>query len=156
VNDDAELLRRAFRDIAACRVATIRPDGGPHVATRWFVWLGDAVWVATRIGDASWEHASRDARTSIVIDRGRDWSELSGVRIEGVAELMPAEHPDLREPMSAWHEKYRGMLGGDGFERFARDVPALGFLRVVPSRMEAWQHGGDPPAWGIAGQEARS
>ena len=32
--------------------------------------------------------------------------------------------------MSAWHEKYRSMFAGDGFERLTAPVPQLGFLRV--------------------------
>jgi hypothetical protein len=140
VTDDLEVFRRAFRDVPACRIATVRPDGGPHVATRWFVWREDGVWVSTRIGDTTWEHATRDPRVAIVIDRGVDWSELSGLRVEGVAEAMPAEHPDLRAPMSGWHEKYRTFLSGDGFERFSTAIPALGFLRVVPGRVDAWDH----------------
>ena len=32
------------------------------------------------------------------------------------------------------------MLGGDGFERLTEAVPALGFLRVAPSRVDAWDH----------------
>ncbi len=140
MTDDLEGLRRAFRDVPACRVATARADGGPHVATRWFVWRDDGLWLATRVGDTTWELAARDPRVSIVIDRGRDWVELAGVRIEGVAELFPAEHPDLRDPMSAWHEKYRPMLSGDGFERLTSQVPVLGFLHVAPSRVDAWDH----------------
>jgi hypothetical protein len=143
MTDDIEQVRRGYRDVPTCRVATVRPDGGPHVAPRWFVWPDEAIWVATPVGDTTWTHAARDARLSILIDRGRDWNELAGVRIEGVAEAMPAEHPDLRAPMSAWHEKYRSMLSGDGFERFAERVPVLGFLRVVPARVEAWNHGLD-------------
>jgi len=140
VSDDLEGLRRAFKDVPACRVGTVRPDGGPHVATRWFVWREDALYVATRVGDRTWEHGMRDPRVSIVIDRGRDWTEIAGIRVEGVAETLPAEHPDLRAPMSAWHEKYRTMLGGDAFERLTEAVPSLGFLRVAPSRLDAWDH----------------
>jgi hypothetical protein len=140
VTDDVEVIRRMFRDVPTCHLATVRPDGGPHVAPRWFVWLDDAVWVATRVGDTSWDDAMRDGRVSLEIDRGRDWLELSGVRIEGVAEPMPAEHPDLRAPMSAWHEKYRSMLAGEAFERFTIAVPTLGFLRVVPAVVAPWDH----------------
>lgn len=140
MTEDLELVRRAFRDLPACRVATVRPDGGPHVATRWFVWLEDAVWVATRVGDPTWDNAGRDARVSVVIDRGRDWNELAGVRLEGVVERFPAEHPDLRAPMSAFHEKHRPLFAGDGFERFAEEVPELGFLRIVPAVVAAWDH----------------
>jgi len=155
VTEDLDGLRRRFCDVVSARIATIRADGGPHVATRWFVWLGDGLWVATRVGDATWEHALRDARVSIVIDHGRDWREIAGVRVEGVAELMPAEHPDMREPMSAWHDKYRSMFSLDGFERFARAVPALGFVHVVPSRMEVWNHATEPSTWGLAGPADR-
>jgi hypothetical protein len=144
MTEDVAVLRRAFRDVPTCRIATVRPDGGPHVAARWFVWLEDAVWVATRVGDATWEDLTADPRVSILIDHGRDWVDLAGVRAEGVAELFPAEHPDLRAPMSAWHEKYRPMFAGDGFERFAVEVGTLGFVRVVPSRIEAWDHRAAP------------
>ena len=140
MSDDLVGLRRSFGDVPTCRVATVRADGGPHVAPRWFVWRDDGVWVSTRVGDTTWEHAVRDPRVSILIDLGRDWTELAGVRVEGVAEAFPAEHPDLRAPMSAWHEKYRQMFARDGFEAFTRDVPVLGFLRVAPSRVESWDH----------------
>ena len=140
MSEDVSAIRRMFRDIPMCRVATVRPDGGPHVAPRWFVWLEDAIWVATRVGDTTWEDALRDPRVSVLIDRGRDWTELTGARVEGVAELMPAEHPDLRAPMSAWHDKYRTLLAGDGFERLAVAVPILGFLRVVTAVVATWDH----------------
>lgn len=143
--DDPSIIRRMFRDVPACRVATVRPDGGPHVAVRWFVWMDDALWVATRAGDTTWENAARDHRVSVLIDIGRDWNELAGARVEGVAELLPAEHPDLREPMSAWHDKYRASMAGEAFERLSRDIPVLGFLRVAPARIETWDHRAEAP-----------
>ena len=148
------MVRRAFRDLTTARLATIDPSGAPHVAALWFVWHEQGLFVSTRLGSSTWRHAERDPRISLVIDRGRDWSELAGVGLEGAAELMPAEHPDLRAPMSAWHEKYRSMLAGDGFERFTEAVPQLGFLGVEPLRVRTWDH-----AWherGIAGSQGRS
>ena len=79
MTEDVTAIRRLFRDIPMCRVATVRPDGGPHVAPRWFVWLEDAIWVATRVGDTTWEDTLRDPRVSVVIDRGRDWVELTAL-----------------------------------------------------------------------------
>lgn len=140
MTDDLAALRRSFRDVLTCRIGTTRPDGGPHVAARWFIWLEEALWVTTRIGDATWEDATRDPRVCILIDRGIDWVELGGVRVVGVAEPMPAEHPDLRSPMSAWHEKYRSLLAGEGFTRFTDEVPQLGFLRVAPASVDTWDH----------------
>ncbi len=144
-----ELVRRAFRDLPTARLATLDPDGAPYVASSWFVWREDGLFLSIRRGSATWEHAGRDPRASLVIDRGRDWTELAGVGVEGLASLFPAEHPEMRDLMSEWHEKYRSMLGGDGFERLAGAVPELGFMRVEPTHLRTWDH-----AWnreGIAG-----
>jgi hypothetical protein len=99
------------------------------------------LYVATRQGDASWQHVERDPRVSVVIDRGRDWVDLAGVRLDGAAEAIPAEHPELRAVMSAWHEKYRSMVAGDGFERLTEQIVAFGFLRVLIDDADAWDHG---------------
>jgi hypothetical protein len=80
----------------------------------------------------------------VVIDRGRAWAELAGVRIDGTGELSAVEHPDMRVPMSAWHEKYRASVAGDGFEQLTRDVPAIGFVRILPVSAHAWDHARAP------------
>src|SRR5262249_56847255 len=87
-----------------------------------------------------WGGGERVPGVGVLSGRGREGSELTGGRVEGVAELLPAEPPALREPMSAWHDKYRAMLTGDGFERFAGSIPSLGFVRVVPARVATWDH----------------
>ena len=81
--------RRPRRPAAVLRRPADVPGGHgaerrwPHVAARWFVWRDDGLWVSTRVGDTTWEHAVRDPRLSVLIDRGRDWPELAGVRVEG-------------------------------------------------------------------------
>jgi len=139
-----EALRRAFADAPVARVATVGSGGAPHVAARWFVWRPEALYVSTRLGGTTWRNAEGDPRVAVVIDRGRDWVELAGVHLEGAADLLPAEHPDMREAMSAWHEKYRSLLSGAGFERLAADVVSLGFLRLDPSAVRTWDHRAEP------------
>ena len=136
-----EALRRAFRDVPTARLATIGPRGTPHVAPMWFVWLPDAIYLSSAVGSTTWSNASRDPLVGLVIDRGRDWAELTGVQLEGTAELLRVDHPDMRSPMSSWHEKYRSMFAGDAFDRFTRAVPELGFLRVEIGQARAWDHG---------------
>lgn len=111
---DLEFLRRAFRDVPMCHLSTLDPAGAPHVAPRWFVWVEEGLFISTRRGDASWENVVRDPRVSVVMDRGRDWAELTGVRVDGAAGAVAAEHPEIRGVMSAWHEKYRSMFSGTG------------------------------------------
>ena len=110
------------------------------MAPHWFVWSEDALYVSVERSSETWTNAERDPRVALVIDRGRGWTDLAGVEIEGTAAAMPAEHPDARRAVSAWHEKYRSMFAGDGFERFAEEVASLGFLRVEPARLTSWTH----------------
>jgi hypothetical protein len=46
----------------------------------------------------------------------------------------------MRKPISAWHEKYRSLLAGDGFARFTEEIHVMGFLRVVPEHVLTWDH----------------
>ena len=85
MSGDLEFLRRAFRDVPNCHLSTIDQSGAPHVAPRWFVWLEDGLFISTRRGDASWENVLRDPRVSMVVDRGRDWTELTA-RLDAVPE----------------------------------------------------------------------
>ena len=72
--------------------------------------------------------------------RSRAWAELAGFTCTGSATLLPAEDASMRGPISAWHEKYRGLVQGDGFERMTARIERLGFLRVRPDSVETWDH----------------
>jgi general stress protein 26 len=137
---DVAAARRMFGGLSVVSVATVGPDGSPHVVPLWFVWPEDAIYVSTRREGRTWANVSADPRVALAIDLGRAWVEIAGIEVRGPAELLPAEHADMRHPISAWHEKYRPLLAGDGFPRFADEVRGLGFLRVTPERIAAWDH----------------
>jgi PPOX class probable F420-dependent enzyme len=132
--------RRMFASLPSAAVATTSADGSPHVVPLWFVWQEDAIFVSTRQGGRTWANVARDPRVAITIDLGRAWVEVAGVEILGLAEPVSAESAAMRKPISAWHEKYRPLLAGEGFARFAEEVRGLGFLRVVPDAVRAWDH----------------
>jgi general stress protein 26 len=132
--------RRMFASLPSAAVATTSADGSPHVVPLWFVWHEDAIFVSTRQEGRTWANVARDPRVAITIDLGRAWVEVAGVEILGLAEPLSAESAAMRKPISAWHEKYRPLLAGEGFARFAEEVRGLGFLRVVPDAVRAWDH----------------
>ncbi|HXF74181.1 MAG TPA: pyridoxamine 5'-phosphate oxidase family protein [Actinomycetota bacterium] len=133
-------LRRAFGDLPVVRVASLGPDG-PHLAALWFVWREDAVYASCRRAGRTARNVQRDPRVALLLDRGHRWVELAGVELLGTATVLAPDHPSMRGPISAWHEKYRALLSGEGFERFAAAVPDLAFLRVEVRRAVAWDHG---------------
>lgn len=121
-------------------VATVGQDGAPHVVPLWFVWREDAVYVSARRPSRTWRNVEADPRVSLAVDLGRSWVEIAGIVMEGKAELLSADHPAARGPISSWHEKYRSLLAADGFQRFTDMVRDLSFLRVVPERVRPWDH----------------
>jgi Pyridoxamine 5'-phosphate oxidase len=137
---DLQAARRMFGGLPVISTATVGPDGAPHVVPLWFVWPEDALYVSTRRDGRTWRNAMGDPRVSLAIDLGRSWPEIAGVVVEGRAELLPAEHPSMRRPISAWHDKYRSLLSGEGFAGFAEQVHRLGFLRVEPATLIPWDH----------------
>lgn len=139
-NADVEASRRMFGSLSSAAVATIDPDGSPHVVPLWFVWPEEAIYLSTRRDGRTWANVGRDPRVAVTIDLGRSWVEIVGIEIRGRADPLAPDHASMRKPISAWHEKYRPLLAGDGFSRFAEEVSRLGFLRVVPERVVAWDH----------------
>jgi nitroimidazol reductase NimA-like FMN-containing flavoprotein (pyridoxamine 5'-phosphate oxidase superfamily) len=137
---DVGAARRMFAGLPAMSVATLNADGSPHVVPLWFVWPEDAVYVSTRREGRTWSNVSADPRLAMTIDLGRSWVEIAGIEIRGRAQLLPAEHEDMRGPISSWHEKYRPLLAGEGFARMAEEIRGLAFLRVVPDLITAWDH----------------
>ena len=139
-NADVAAARRMFASLSSAAVATMNPDGSPHVVPLWFVWPEDAIYLSTRRDGRTWANVANEPRVAVTIDLGRSWVEIAGIEIRGRAEPLPAEHASMRKPISAWHEKYRPLLAGDGFSRYAEEIRGLGFLRVVPDRVLAWDH----------------
>ena len=137
---DLAAARKLFGPLPVVSVATIDPDGAPHVVPLWFVWPEDAMYVSTRREGRTWRNVRSDPRVSVTIDVGRSWTEIAGILVEGLAEAIPAEDPSMRGPISAWHEKYRPLLSGEGFERFTQEVRGLAFLRVAPGALVSWDH----------------
>jgi PPOX class probable F420-dependent enzyme len=132
--------RRVFADLLVTQVATTRPDGSPHVVPLWFIWRDEAIYVSCRRGSVSWRAVERDPRVALSFSVGKAWDELAGAVVYGRADPLAADHPALRGVMSAWFEKYRGLLAGEAFRRYARDVEAPGMLRVRPYRLISWDH----------------
>lgn len=137
---DVAAARRMFSGLPTVAVASIGRSGEPHVVPLWFVWPGEAIYVSTSRESRTWRNVSADPRLALTVDLGRAWVEIAGIEVRGRAELLPAEHPEMRQPISAWHEKYRPLLAGDGFARFAEEIRSLSFLRVLPERVSAWDH----------------
>jgi PPOX class probable F420-dependent enzyme len=114
------------------RVATVGPDGWPHVVPLWFVWREGTLFVNTTRGNRTVRNAQAYPRASATVDDGEGYDELRGVVLRG--ELTEAEgDPRLPDVVAAFSAKYFG--GGEPhFQRWSNRL----FLRMEPERISTW------------------
>jgi PPOX class probable F420-dependent enzyme len=109
-------LRERFAARPVARLATVRPDGAPHLVPVVFATSGDTVWLAV---DAKPKRTTRlqrltnlrhDPRCALLADHyEEDWSRLWWVRADGVATVLDEpgpDHPDVAALVER-HPQYR-------------------------------------------------
>ncbi|MET8731204.1 pyridoxamine 5'-phosphate oxidase family protein [Streptomyces parvus] len=120
-----------------CRVATLGPDGAPHIGALWFVWDGVSLWLYSITRSLRWSQLRKDARIAVVVDDGEGYEELRGVELTGLAEFVGeaprtgATCPELVEPERLFPVKYFGMTEMPHDGRHA-------WLRLTPEKITSW------------------
>jgi PPOX class probable F420-dependent enzyme len=127
-----EELEAYLRERRTVRVATVGPDGTPHVVPLWFVWLDGVMFLNSTLGNPTVQNLLRTSRAAGVVDDGESYDSLRGAVLTGVAERAE-DDPRLPEVERSWSEKYLG--GGElPYRRWRNRV----WLRVVPERIVSW------------------
>jgi PPOX class probable F420-dependent enzyme len=81
-------------------VATVRPDGGPHVMPVWGIWDGDALWFSSSLGSRKVRNLRADPRCMVTIEDAMD-----PVVLEGRA-VVVTDPPALRRFIDLTNAKY--------------------------------------------------
>jgi PPOX class probable F420-dependent enzyme len=78
------------------QVATVNPDGAPHLSTLFYV-MQDGVMAFWTYGSSQKiKNLERDPRITCLVEDGEDYFELRGVSVTGTAELVRDE-PGIRK-----------------------------------------------------------
>ena len=103
-------------------VATVRPDGRPHLMPVWAVWDGGALWWSSSVESRKARNLAADTRCSIATDNA--WEP---VVLEGTAERI-TDHDALERFIARENEKYGTDYGVDFV-----DPTVNATFRVAPS-----------------------
>jgi len=120
-------------------LATVGPDGQPHLTAMWFGVLDGEVWVETKAKSQKAVNLRRDSRVSFLIEDGQTYDTLRGVSFEGVAEIVDDPDTIFRVGVSIW-ERYYGPYTED--QKPAVDMmmnKRIG-VRIVTRRTRSWDH----------------
>lgn len=121
------------------RLATVKPDGAPHVTPVWHHWDGQAPWVIPRAKSsfvANIRHVPR-----VCVSVADDVDPLhTRVVIDGRAEVVegPAKMQGLMLEIAS--DMARRYMGPDGPKYVGRTADRARFLiRVTPERVSSWR-----------------
>lgn len=121
-----ELLTHAH----TLRAGTVSPDGWPHVAPLWFLWLDGAVWVNSLRRSRRSRDLAAGSRVAVCIDEGEEYLQLRGAVLYGTFEEA-VDGGELARVRAAYGQKYW----------HGASVPELRshvWLRLRPDKVVSW------------------
>ena len=133
--DPAE-ARALFASAPVARLATVRPDGSPHIVPICFAFSGETIYTAVdhkpkaTAALARLRHIAAEPRVALLADRYEDdWSRLWWVRVDGDASI--ADSRQEREAASA--------ALAAAYPQYADRPPQGPVIAVRPRRFSGWR-----------------
>ena len=120
-----------LRDAPVYWVATVRPNGRPHVTPIWGVWVDGAFWMEGGPRTRRFQNLANNAAAVVTVERGND-----AVILEGDADLVTELDDELVERLLAAYRKY---VPTHGYEAERSNWDA-GIWRVRPHKVMAWSN----------------
>jgi PPOX class probable F420-dependent enzyme len=123
------------------QVASIGPDGAPHLTTLFYVLLDGRIAFWTYGSSQKVRNLERDPRITCLVETGVDYFELAGVSVQGTAEIV--RDPDrVREIGTA---VVRAMAGESDLGDLGRDLVESQLAKrvgvvVTPTKVASWDH----------------
>ncbi len=127
-------------------VATISPDGAPHLVAMWYALTGDgklALWMYAKSQKAL--NLRRDPRITCMLESGAAYEELRGVQVRGRATLVE----DVAAVQAIGEAIYRrnassgtldGALTAAQIQIIAAQAPKRIGVIVEPTAIASWDH----------------
>ena len=105
--------RARFEEVSVAHLATVRPDGAPHIVPVTFAVDGDVIYTAVdakpKRGTALKRLANVAANPAValLVDHyADDWNELWWVRADGTGRVVDPEHPEGVRALSLLADRY--------------------------------------------------
>lgn len=117
-------------------LATVNPDGSPHVAPVWYRWDGEVVKVFTQKTAVKVRNIRHDARVSMSV--AKQDAPYGYVIVNGTAVISEDGIPDEVRAMAI---HYKGEVEGEIYIRQALSEMEFCLLTITPSKIIGWIDG---------------
>jgi PPOX class probable F420-dependent enzyme len=138
-------LHRFLQEEKVVTVATIGPNGRPHLMPLWFVAAGPVVSAWTFGKSQKVKNLERDPRATLQVEAGDDYQELRGAMLECDVEII-RDTDEAAAIGAAVSRRYTGAPAGEIPDSVRQQAPKRVGLVFRPTRVASWDHrklGGD-------------
>ena len=135
-------IEQFLTDNMKVQIATIGPDGTPHLTTLFYVLEDGMVAFWTYGRSQKVVNLRRDPRITCLVEDGEDYFELRGVSIQGKARLVE-EYDDIRALGARVAKRMAGGtcdLGDFGDEIVEKQARKRVGIVVEPVKVASWDH----------------
>ncbi len=94
---------RFLRDNEVARLATVGPDGLPHIVPVCYVYNPGALWVATDYRTRKYRNLRKNSKVALLVDVGQYSSR--GILIQGTAKILE-KGPEFRGIYAVVYKKF--------------------------------------------------
>ncbi|HEU4362112.1 MAG TPA: PPOX class F420-dependent oxidoreductase [Mycobacterium sp.] len=120
-------------------LATIGPDGQPHLTAMWYGVVDGEIWLETKAKSQKAVNLRRDPRVSFLLEGGQTYDTLRGVSFEGVAEIIDDPGTIFRVGVSVW-ERYTGPYTDEMKPFVDQMMHNRVAVRIITRRARSWDH----------------
>jgi PPOX class probable F420-dependent enzyme len=123
-------------------VSSNGPRGWPHSMPMWYVVRDGEIWVWTYAKSQKVRNLERDPRATLLIETGHEYSDLRGVQIEAVAELIrdPERVVAYAKEMTIRYAEGIERVEGDAAAALEAQAPKRVAIRFEAERTATWDH----------------
>lgn len=127
--------RAAFlRDNSKCALATIDPEGYPHVVAMGFYVEDGAFWMTSYAKAQKVLNIRRNPKVGLMIETGASYAELQGVMVRGACEIIE-DVEIVRQVMN-----HRRSAAESGRRGALDSAPKRVALKIIPHKTVSWDH----------------
>ena len=120
-------------------MATVGPDGAPHLVAMWYAWFDGTIWFETKAKAQKVVNLRRNDRLSVMIEDGLTYDRLRGVALEGRGVIV--EDPDEIWPMGVnVFERYNGPYSEEMKPFVEIMLNKRVAVKLEVERIRSWDH----------------
>ena len=125
-------VQERMRDALIYWVASVRPDGRPHVTPIWGAWVDDSFWMEGGSNTRRFKNLADNSASVVTVERGDD-----AIIVEGDAERVYELDAALTQRLLDGYAKY---IESHDYKADADNWKDGGIWRVRPRKVLAWSN----------------